>query len=500
MPKRFVSIWFRYLRTDWLSLRQPGLSKIPFVLATPDHGRMIITAANELALGQDIQMGMTVADARVIIPSLQFFDDDKHLPDKLLRRLAEWCIRFTPFVAVDPPDGLILDVTGCSHLWGGDKIYLNEIIQRLKARGYNVQAAMADSIGASWAIARFGKEDPVIQPGEHSSALLSLPAAALRLDFDTTERLYKLGLRQIKDFARMPRSALRRRFGQQLTDRIDEAFGHKEETIRPVVPIEPYQERLPCLEPIITATGVEIAVQRLLDTLCRRIQQEGKGIRSARLKCYRADSRIEQIEIGTIHPSHSVSHLFKLFEIKLPGIEPGPGIDLFVLEAPKVEDDLPMQERLWSNHRDLDNTVLFELLDRLSGKFGRHHIHRYLPDEHFWPERSVRHASSLTEKLTAEWIVDRPRPIQLLSKPERIIVTAPIPDYPPMNFRYKGQLHTIRKADGPERIEQEWWLQEGEHRDYYYVEDEEGCRYWLFRSGPYSADRTYQWFIHGFFA
>jgi protein ImuB len=68
-----------------------------------------------------------------------------------------------------------------------------------------------------------------------------------------------------------------------------------------------------------------------------------------------------------------------------------------------------------------------------------------------------------------------------------------------MMFRYKGRVHKIIKADGPERIEQEWWVATGRHRDYYAVEDEDGKRYWLFRSGHYDADKTFKWFIHGFF-
>ena len=133
-------------------------------------------------------------------------------------------------------------------------------------------------------------------------------------------------------------------------------------------------------------------------------------------------------------------------------------------------------------------------------RIGGDRIHRYLPDEHYWPERSFKQASSLHEKLNAQWRIERPRPLQLLSSPEPIEVTAPIPDYPPMLFPYKGKLHKIIKADGPERIEQEWWLQQGKHRDYYYVEDEQGSRYWLFRLGHYSTEKSYQWFIHGFFS
>ena len=500
MCRRFVSIWFRYLLTDWFTVRQPQLKNTAFVLSAPSHGRMVVRAANALAETQGIHTGMVLADARAIIPGLQVFDDKPRLNERLLKSIAKWCIRFTPFAAIDLPDAIILDVTGCSHLWGGDEPYLNDIIDRLKLRGYHVHAAIADTIGAAWAIARFGKHSFIVPPGQQTEALLSMPPAALRLESDTIDRLHKLGLRQVKDFISMPRPALRRRFGNFIITRLNQALGLEEEIIRPVQPIEPYQERLPCLEPIVTATGIEIALQRLLEALCQRLSKEQKGLRLAHLKCYRLDGKIEQIQIATNSPSHNVKHLFKLFEIKLATIEPDLGIELFVLEAPKVEDQCPSQQRMWETMCDIDNIRLSELIDRLAGKVGANSIRRFLPDEHYWPERSIKQASSLHEQKTTEWRLGRPRPMQLLTTPETIEVTAPVPDYPPMNFRYKGKLHKIKKADGPERIEQEWWIQEGQHRDYYTVEDEEGCRYWLFRLGHYDDEGKAQWFLHGVFA
>jgi protein ImuB len=498
MTKRFVCIWFRHLKTDWFTLRRPELRHVPFVLVAPDHGRMVITAANALAQTQGVFIGMVVADARAIIPSLHTIDDLPTLSEKLLKKFAEWCIRFTPVAAVDPPDGLILDATGCAHLWSGEDPYVNEIIRRIKDIGYDVRAAMADTIGAAWAIARFTQQH-VIEHGKQIQALLSLPPAALRLEADALERLQKLGLRQVKSILSIPRPALKRRFGQQLILRLDQALGNEEEHIEPVQPIELLQERLPCLEPIATATGIEIALKRLLEMLCTRLQQEQQGLRLAIFKGYRIDGKIEKIEIGTNRASANKQHLFKLFEIKLPSIEPALGIELFTLEAPKVEEVSPTQEKLWEGSCGLDDMALSELVDRLTNKIGTEAIHRYLPDEHYWPERSIKVTASLQDKPTTEWKVDKPRPIQLLSKPEPIQVAAPIPDYPPMLFRYKGKVHNIKKADGPERIEQEWWLQEGQHRDYYCVEDEDGNRYWLFRSGHYE-EKSNQWFIHGFFA
>ncbi len=470
------------------------------MLASPDHGRMIVRAVNIQAQTQGIEPGMAVADARAIVPALEVMDADPTIPEKLLKGIGEWCIRFTPIVGLDLPAGLMLEVTGCAHLWGGEKSYLAEIRKRITGFGYDVRIAMADTIGAAWAHARFGRGTAVIEPGKQASALYTLPASAIRIHPEVNQRLEKLGLRQINSFINIPRPSLRRRFGEHLLQRLDEALGMRVEEVIPLHPVELYQERLPCLEPIVTATGIEIALKRLLEGLCQRLHKEEKGLRVALFKCYRVDGKIEQLAIGTNRPSANEMHLFKLFEIKIETIEPALGIELFILEAPQVEDMLIVQDQLWQDKAGLGNIELAELLDRIEGKIGAGHIQRFVPAEHYWPERTFILASSIDETIQSGWKVDRPRPLQLLAKPELIEVTAPIPDYPPMLFRYNGKLHKIAKADGPERIEQEWWLQQGQHRDYYAVEDEEGQRYWLFRLGHYDAAKTYQWFMHGFFA
>ena len=393
-----------------------------------------------------------------------------------------------------------MEVTGCCHLWGGEQKYIEAIAKRLNEIGYTIKITVASTIGAGWAVCRFGKNLSVVENNKEADALYNLPPQALRLETEVVERLHKLGLKQVKDFIAMPSSVLSRRFGKSFIKRLNQALGREEEFIQPVVLAEPYSERLSSLEPIVTATGIEIALQKLLETLCKRLQQEQKGLRTAIFKNYRIDGKIEIIQIGTNRPSHNITHLFKLFEINIATIQPALGIELFIVEATKVEDLFAVQEKLWNNKDNLEDEELSELLDRIGGKFGNNTIFRYLPDEHYWPERSIKLASSINEKTALIWKTDKPRPIKLLPRPELIEVTAPIPDYPPMLFRYKGKLHKIIKADGPERIEQEWWLQQGRHRDYYYVEDEEGCRYWLFRSGHYDDTKLPQWFIHGFFA
>lgn len=498
MPKRYLSIWFRHLATDRMVRLHPELRDKPFLLYAPEHGRMLVRASSRALDKEGIAPGMVVADVRAILPSVKVFPDEPATTDKLLKDLAEWFLRYTPMPAIDPPDGLMLDITGCTHLWGGELSYLKSIILRLRKGGYDVKTAIADTIGTAWAMARFGKNGTIVEPGRQAEALRSLPPAALRLDSSILQRLDKLGFRQIGQLSRIPRTNLRRRFGDVLLTRLGQALGTEPEILNPVQPPPLYQEWLPALEPIRTAKGIEIALQRLLDTLCERFFNEGKGMRTGTFKGYRVDGKVEQISIGTNRASRNAAHLFKLFELKIPEIEPALGIELFVLEATLVEEVSETQEALWSMGNS-DHAAIAELLDNIAGKVGMKSIHRYLPQEHHWPEASIKEVSSLVEEPETAWRTDRPRPLHLLPHPEPIEVMVALPDYPPLHFRYKGNLIKVAKADGPERIEQEWWLQTGPPRDYYYVEDENGARYWLFRLGTYGNGEP-RWFLHGFFA
>lgn len=497
MHKRYLYIWFCYLATDRLTKINPELRGKPFLLYVPEHGRMVVQASSLNLLKEGIVPGMVVADVRAILPNVEVFPAEPERDRKLLNDLAEWCFRFTPVVATDPPDGLVLDISGCPHLWGGESPYIETITRRLKRGGYTVRAAIADTIGAAWAVARYGRNNPIVERGRHGSILLSLPPEALRLDRTVLQRMEKLGFRQIGQLTTIPGNNLRRRFGDTLLTRLEQALGTAPESLNPIQPAPAFIERLPCLEPICTAKGIEIALQRLLESLCERFFRESKGMRTGIFKGYRVDGETVQISIGTNRASRNAAHLFKLFELKIPELEPALGIELFTLEATLVEDVSEAQEALWSMGRN-DQTAIAELLDNIAGKVGMQAIHRYLPQEHYWPERSLKEVSSLESQPETEWRTDRPRPLHLLPEPESIEVMVALPDYPPLHFQYKGEIIRIARADGPERIEQEWWLQSGPPRDYYRVEDEKGARYWLFRLGLYDSGKP-QWFLHGFF-
>lgn len=498
MHKRWLSLRFTHLATDRMVIRQPELKGKPFALVSPERGRMLVKASNATAASSGVFSGMVVADARTLLPSLEVFPYDPQLEGRLLTALARWCLRYTPIAATDLPDGLILDITGCAHLWGGELPYLEAIVATLQSKGYSVRGAIADTVGMAWALARYGQELVIAPPGTQRETLLSLPPASLRLDQEILERLQKLGFRQVKQFIDISPPILRRRFGEALLTRLGQALGTVHEYIDAVQPIRPYREELPCMEPIVTSMGIEIALKRLLEMVCERMRKEGKGLRAGVFKGHRIDGKVEQINIGTGRPSHNQAHLFKLFELKIASIEPALGIERFLLEVPLVEDLSGVQDTIWGID-NLDNTAVAELLDNIGGKLGMDVIHRYLPQEHHWPERSIKEVPFFEGQPDTEWATALTRPLELWSKPEPIEVMVHLPDYPPRHFRYKGKIYKIAKADGPERIEQEWWLQTGPPRDYYCVEDEEGIRYWIFRLGLYGEGDP-QWFLHGIFA
>ena len=440
MQRRFVSIWFRQLLADWQLIRRPELKDVPFVFAAPDHGRMMITAVSPMAQDFGVEVGMRTADAKATCPGLEVLDDKPGRPRKLLKSLGEWCVRYSPIVAIDEfgMDGLLLDISGCAHLWGGEREYLKEIVSRFKGKGYTVRLAIADTPGAAWAVSHYGKVTPLIPIGEQVNAMLNLAPDALRLEEPVLAKLRKLGFYQIKSFIGMPRSVLRRRFGEDFLLRLAQAIGTENDMLVPLqVPVA-FSDRLACLEPIKTRNGIEIAINKLLENLCKRMHADGKGLRTGLLTCYRIDGKVVQVDIGTSGASNCPSHLFKLFQLKIDQIRPALGIELFVLDAPKVDDVEVPQKEMWTSKPGLDDQSVIRLLDRVAGKVGFQAIHRYLPAKRYWPERALSRAVSVTEKTNTSWRIDKPRPTELLKSPVPIEVMAIIPDHPPKFFIYKG--------------------------------------------------------------
>jgi protein ImuB len=474
----------------------------PFLLIVPSAGKRLVAAADEAAITAGIVPGMTLADARALRPDLTLAAADCAGDAAGLADLVRWCNRFSPWTAPCGSDGLWLDVTGCAHLFGDEAGLASAVVERLAGQGISCRAAIADSAGAAWAMAHFGGARLALVPsGGTLMALRPLPVAALRLEPEAAVLLVRLGLRQIGDLYALPRAALAARCGEAVMLRLDQALGLAAEPLSPVPPAPLRWTRRSFAEPVTAPEALAAATRELLATLCRRLAAEALGAQQLVLTLYRVDGELAQAAIGMALPSREPRHLWRLIEEQFPSLDPGLGIEDMVLTATAVGQLAAAQLELVGGGEGPAQMDLARLVDRLANRLGPRAPARPLPRESHVPERVVDFAPVLGNRaVKAVWDPAKPRPVRLLARPEPIEVVAPLPDDPPLLFRWRRQAHRVRRSAGPERIADEWWREIAAPRDYYQVEDEAGRRFWLYRAGLYDAETLPRWFLHGFFA
>ena len=557
--KRVISLWLPKFATDRLCrLRQDWLDS-PLGLVDDAGGRLVLYAVNAAAEQAGIRTGMTLADARAILPELRTSEADPEADNRSLTQLADWCGRFSPWTAPDE-DGagaafggagsVWLDVTGCAHLFGGENALMRDITDRLAGLGFTAWAAIADTPGAAWAAARYTsykrKHWTSIRKGQVRDAIAGMPIAGLRLAPATVAGLQAVGLRRICDLMPIPRTALVDRFGSEVADRLDQALGDRPEPVSPLTLSTPWNARRAFAEPIGRAEDIADAVRGLARELAATLEADGLGARRLTLAFYHPDGTIARLEAGTSRASRSAAHLARLFTAKLDRIEAAFGIDAITLTATVSEKLSPTQAALDRRH-DHDEAGVAELADKLSNRLGGENVVQMTLQESHIPERAIATspATARTRPVpAAPWrtgsslhrSLPRPRPLRLLPRPEEVEAVAPVPDDPPVMFRWRKQVFRIEHADGPERIAPEWWndglgLLETEPesvdgnpedgagndgienaptgsgassiqdniRDYYRVEDRRGRRFWVYREGIYRPGAQPHWYVHGVF-
>jgi protein ImuB len=482
---------------------QGSAPEAPLVQAVRAGNRRLIHALNPAAQAVGLKPGMAVAQAQAMVPELAIQVATPGEDAAALRRLGRWALRYSPLVAVDPPDGLVLDVSGAAHLWGGEAPMLEDMVARLGRAGIAARAAIADTHGAAHAFAR--ALDPavtVVPPGQSDGRLLALPLGFLRLPPEMVAQLSCLGLERIGDLAAAPRAPITRRFGRLPQQRLDEALGRLREPIEPLRPAAPIEARRQFAEPISAPETLARHTGKLVLSLCETLQAKGVGARRLDLLFHRVDRAVAAVRIGTARPNRDANRLTRLLCEKLEKIDPGFGIEAMVLCASLVEPFEPRQLRndLLEAQPEAD---VSGLIDILANRVGETKLYRAAPVESDVPERSVGRIAPAAPATGKTW-PKLPRPVRLLRRPEPISTLALLPDHPPVSFSWRGIRRRVRRADGPERIFGEWWKHEAECgavRDYFRVEDEAGERFWIFRKGDgeHEATGPQSWFLHGIF-
>ncbi|HEY8063220.1 MAG TPA: DNA polymerase Y family protein [Methylosinus sp.] len=528
---RCLALFLPRLPTDRLSRRpQPknasSETEAPLAVWAKLGGAERLTAVDARAAADGLVPGMAVADARAMRPALRLAEADPPADAELLGRIADWCRRFTPLAATDPPDGLLMDVTGAAHLFGGEAALLTEVERRLAAQGFAARGAIAPGPALARALARFSRLRHVAEgttQTELEAIAARLPVAALELDPAARHRLDRAGLRSVGDLLARPRAPLAARLGTKAMARLDAIAGRSREPISPRFEAPDFMAERRFPEGLTRQEDIERTLDGLARELCLLLERHGVGARALEAVFYRVDGAVAHIETGTSRPLRDPETIALLLRERLAvlaeeGLDTGYGYDVLRLGAARVERCDTPQQHFEERHLGLAERKsesgggLDDLVDRLGARLGPRRVLRVYPQASHLPELAValRPASAPAPAAMEAAAPSRhlrengapSRPLRLFEQPEPIEAVALTPDGPPLRFRWRRLLHELAAYEGPERIAPQWWSAPADAatRDYFYVEDREGQRFWLFREGLFGRESAPpRWFVHGLF-
>jgi len=555
LNRRILSLWFPRLGAERILRLQRGTIDAPFAVVREEKNMQVLSSLSREAEAEGLFVGQPLRDAQAMCPGVLTRPYEPASEAAFLTVLRRWAGKFSPWVAEEPPASLVVDLTGCSHLFGGEDEIMQTVQDDCAQHGLSVHAGIADTLGAAWALARYAGQvqvptrngDEIQQearatrsraarrrnwerggtppqtgseaappvrispPGQTRAMIARLPIAGLRLKEDTVTGLARLGLRQIGDLAGIPRATLARRFGQDVVRRLDQASGVEPEPITPSHPEDYFAVRLTLPDPIGLEEDIQAGVDRLLPALSARLNAKGRGARVIRLQAFRVDQASQVIEVGLARPSADPDRIRPLLKLKLGEIDAGFGIDVLRLAALQTLPISPttLPGRILRSPRPMastsEDTGLQDLIGKLGARIGLERIMLGHPASSHIPEKAVTLMAAAWADPVFDWPGQDPgndpplRPLTLW-RPEP--VTADERPQPPVTFRWRRRALRTLSALGPERIAPEWWLEEPEWRsglrDYWQITTDSGDRLWLFyaHGGAISAG----WFCQGAFA
>ncbi len=535
---RLLCLWFPRLGVERLMRREDPEGERPVATVAGHRGAQVLDCVSRAAEALGLRPGQRLRDATAIHPDLILRPRDPSAEAAFLAALRRWADRFGPRVAEDPPDTLVVDVTGCAHLFGGEEAMVARAVEEATDMGLTVHAGLADTPGAAWALTRHSdgrgpppplsgdaidqearatrsraaKRGPAIPPplegpvsriappGETWQSVGNLPVAALRLEPATVAELSQLGLRRISDLVAQPRAGLSRRFGQPMMDRLDKVLGMAPDPIAPRRPDARFAVRMTLPEPVGLEEDVMAAVDRLLPALFERLAAAGRGARRVLLEMSRTDRDVVGVDVALARTAQDADVLRPLLAMRVARIDAGYGIDALRIEVLVSEPVRTHQDALAGDGAAAPrDTAMADLIGRLGTRIGPERITRLHPVDTHIPEKAHREVAAAFSAGARAWPpAPVPRPL-LIWPPEP--VGAPARPVPPERFRWRGRDMALARARGPERIAPEWWLDDPAWRtgtrDYWRATCESGEILWLY----YAHGKRLRagWFCQGSF-
>jgi protein ImuB len=534
--RRYLMLHLPRWATDCLKRADPALaaSTRPLVLWEKQKSAMRLVALDPAASGFGLGLGQSLSDARAIVPDLEAREIDRAFTEQSFADFADWHSNASPIVSVladqDAYGDLCLDITGVSHLFGGEQAMLQRLLERLRGRGFSVEGAIASTIGTAWAMAHY-LPGRIVPEGTEDRALQRLPVAALRLDEAQVDGLVQLGLKQVGQLYERDRRGLQARFGASFLLRLDQALGWVEEKLDPRLPVAEWFAEHRFADPIGLLDDVLMCAHDLAIQLSLRLEGARLGAQAFHLFLYRVDHKVMTLSVNAARATRDATHISRLFSYRAERLggeyDAGFGIDMIRLAASSVSALDAVQAGAFGIDDGTPN--LDHLYDRMSSRLGPLAVARTsLVNSHI-PERAVRLEPAIAPQPVPS--VDVPevraeRPLRLLLQPEPIGVIAEVPDAPPASMVWRRVTYRFVRSSGPERIGAAWryagqklmltprsieaaanperterYFEDGQtSRDYYVAEDDGGRRFWLFRLGQFGIAAEPRWYLHGFFA
>jgi protein ImuB len=433
-----------------------------------------------------------------------------HIPEPAavsLERLATSAQRFTPRVSLVAPDGLLLEVKGSLHLFGGTDGLIRALANECGTVGIEPAIALAPTPLAAMVAARAGKPFIVTNKAQLIGRLSSVPLTPLRWPQDVVERLARMGVRTIGQALRLPRAGFARRFGPEPLAELDRLTGRNADLRHHFQPRERFRRRRELTYELESNEALLAALAPLLADLGKFLQERQCGITELECRLRHRHAPPSNCILRLAAPLAEVARLTELLGERLSALTlPEP------VRSCELRSGLPVLRVLASNplwqpgeYGGSGGPEAPQLIERLRARLGHEAVYGLQMLAGHRPENtwSIREPAAISGSRTAydaesrltlfrstqavpppPWPALR-RPLWLLHAPQQLEEVAGVP-------RRRGALRFFGDA---ERIETGWWDGGDVGRDYYSVFDIYGVQLWIFRERA----EPHRWFLHGVF-
>lgn len=503
VPRRHLALHVPQLPLDRWRRREDIRLTGPFAVTDTLKSAERLVCINDPARAAGVKPGQSLTDARAICPDLLTEPRDILQQDRLLSSLHRWADRYSPRISLIAPDGLVLDITGCAHLFGGEEPLARAMLESLADLKVTARIGIANTQAAARGFARFGRQlISRSDPFKEAQQVGQLPLGALGLDAKIEEELARLGVKTIADLSQFKSSELARRFSVRLPLALDAIRGHRPDPVVPSAAPLAFAAQMTLPEPIAHKEAIQDILRRLSERVCSRLQDKQYAARGFHLTVRCVEAGNQSLRIGFSSPDRSPKAILRQFERPLDTLSLPFGADWFRLQALDTQIFKP-QQIILGDKSARDQQALDQTLTTLGNRLGFDRINHPISAPFHSPEREhgakpVVDARKSTPKPISGIEHLHPRPA-LCFRPERLHVIRP--GRPPKDFQWRKDRFFIVKAEGPERIAPVWWDNppswlEAQLRDYWRVSTQGGRQLWLLTC-PQAPDQG--WFCAGEF-